>query len=221
MFSLFRHLDFKLKRKPRFCAGKIAAGFTLIEMMVTVAMAAIIMAVVLFENTKFNNSIILTNAAYEVALTVRQAQVFGLSSRAVSTGSTQRPYGVYVSIVNDGERKYAHLFADTDTPLGSNNVVFQLSEEITGGVALGRGLVIKDICFKEGVDLNCGSIIPGDMYKSVTIFFRRPNPEAVIRRSDGTINTASFVEIVLGPFDNDTDRRCVKIYNSGQVSVKC
>jgi prepilin-type N-terminal cleavage/methylation domain-containing protein len=187
---------------------KIKSGFTLIELMITIGIATAIMAVVLVENSKFNNSILLTNASYEVALTVRQAQVFGLSSRS-NTSGTFSAYGVKASVDNP---TVVQLFADVD-----NDSTYDNGEEVTGGVALGRGLQINKICYKEGGAMQCN----GNPRNEVTVIFKRPNPEALIFNANGNQpNNLSYVSIILGPKDDAVNVRCAVIYRSGQISVK-
>ncbi len=59
-------------------------GFSLIELIVVTGIFTVITAVVLANNAQFNNSVLLGNAAYDIALSVRQAQVYGLSTQAYS-----------------------------------------------------------------------------------------------------------------------------------------
>ena len=71
-------------------------GFTLIELLVTVSMFIIITSVVLVNFPSFSSKISLDNLAHEVALAVRQAQVFGVSSREFGVGSGIFPtHGVH------------------------------------------------------------------------------------------------------------------------------
>jgi prepilin-type N-terminal cleavage/methylation domain-containing protein len=228
MFSLFTRWGSSFKDRPRFYASKIAAAFTLVELMVTIAIATIIMSVVLISNSQFNSSIILTNAAYEVALAVRQAQAYGLSSKVVNVGASgaiNQAFGVYVSILSPDTSKYARLFADAN-----NDKLFSSNEEVTGGVALGRGLYIKDICYKIGGVEHCYSENPVtyDTYISTTILFIRPDPEARVRVAIGAGNAGTgnelgsvdSVKIVLGSQTDATAKRCVIVSKAGQISVK-
>ncbi|PIR44667.1 MAG: hypothetical protein COV10_03530 [Candidatus Vogelbacteria bacterium CG10_big_fil_rev_8_21_14_0_10_51_16] len=61
-------------------AGK--SGFTLLELMVTLAIFTIMTSAILANYPRFNNKIALEVLAQNVALAVRQAQVFGISIRA-------------------------------------------------------------------------------------------------------------------------------------------
>ena len=60
-------------------------GFTIVEVVIVVFMASIIASVVVIKYKNFSNSIQLENTALDVALSVREAQVFGISSRGTTT----------------------------------------------------------------------------------------------------------------------------------------
>lgn len=196
------HSDFK---------NKLIEGFTLIELMVTIAIVTVIMGIILIENSKFNDSIILTNTAYEVALVARQAQVFGLSSKAASSGTIYSGYGISASAVN-GENTVVHLFADTNS-----DGIYQSAEEITGGVQLGRGIRVTHICFNDGTQI-CNSTTDRS---TTNVIFKRPNPESDIRDGLGSIPVGvKQVQINVDTAASTNGRRCVLIYKSGQISVK-
>lgn len=201
-------------KKKLFCVKKkddLNQGFTLIELMVTIGIVTVMMGIILFENSKFNQSIILTNTAYEIALVARQAQVFGLSSRAnVSGSSFGQGYGISASSVA-GQNDTVRLFAD------NNNWYYEASEEITGGVKMGRGIRIVAVCFKTAT-LECNT----NNRTATNVIFKRPNPEANIRDSLGNeVPGVKSVNININTNDGIVaNMRCVVIDRSGQISVK-
>ena len=60
----------------------VVRGFTLIEMMVSVGIFALITTLIMVSGRSFGGSVLLTNLAYDVALSVRRAQTFGINVRA-------------------------------------------------------------------------------------------------------------------------------------------
>ena len=82
-------------------------GFTLIELLVCITIFVIMTALLLFKYGNFNQSVLLTNLAYDTALTIRTAQNYGLSVKAVkdasgadvicSSSNFQCAYGVMLS----------------------------------------------------------------------------------------------------------------------------
>jgi prepilin-type N-terminal cleavage/methylation domain-containing protein len=79
---------------------KLNSGFTLVEMMVVMTLVTILATVIIFNHQKFNDNLELTNLSYEVALSLRQAQVYGVSVKEFKEGTTEEqrfgtPYGVH------------------------------------------------------------------------------------------------------------------------------
>ncbi len=153
--------EWKHKRRTRGCQR----GFTLVEMTVTVAIFAIITTIVLVRNASFDNEVILNNLAYDIALSIREAQQFGINVRA-SEGVFDSAYGVHFDMDSD---TYV-LFNDRDGDDAYGET------ELVESFTLGRGARIGTIC-----DLESGSC----KIDSVDIVFRRPDPDAII--SGGTI----------------------------------
>ena len=75
-------------------------GFTIIELLVTVAIFSIITSVLLVNYPKFSSRILLENVAHDIGLSVRQAQTFGLNVRGVRIGATDifPTYGIHFSL---------------------------------------------------------------------------------------------------------------------------
>jgi prepilin-type N-terminal cleavage/methylation domain-containing protein len=93
---------------------KQTRGFTLIELLVVMAIMAIVSTIILSGNAKFGGIISLRNLAYDVALTMREAQTYGISARRFSSGgvTTFSPgYGVHIG--GAPATQYI-LFADTN-----------------------------------------------------------------------------------------------------------
>lgn len=76
-------------------------GFTLIELLVVLAIIGIIMVIVLTGQSSFNKTIILSNTAYDIALTLRDAESYGLGSRATAV-TANAGYGVHFQNASPG-----------------------------------------------------------------------------------------------------------------------
>ena len=61
------------------------AGFSLIELLVVTGVIAVISGLMLVSNSTFGGQILLQNLAYDIALTLRQAQVYGISVQRFGT----------------------------------------------------------------------------------------------------------------------------------------
>src|SRR3989344_4732921 len=67
---------------------KMKRGFTLVELIVVVAITTLISSIVVVGSSKFDGTILLTNLAYDVALSVREAQFAGLNVKVFQSGGT-------------------------------------------------------------------------------------------------------------------------------------
>ncbi len=175
-----------------------ARGFTIVELMVTVGIFAIITSVLLVRNSKFDDETLLQAAAYEVALSVRQAQNYGINVQGQG-GYFDKPYGIYFET---GAVSYV-LFTDTDDDGYYNS---QGGEELQT-FTLGRGFQIAQVCITDGV---CDAGVT-----SASIVFRRPEPEAIIMLSDGT--THPFLTVVLS--SPRGGERYIVVRQTGQIAV--
>lgn len=194
MYIPFRHSAHHTHRLVR-------QGFTLIELLVSVAIITFITAVALVQHSQFNSTIALTNLAYEVALSVREAQTLGVSSRIVDGSSSN--FGVHVNTVNPSQ--YV-LYADVN-----NNNTYE-GTELVLGFDITQGNRIARFCVQDGGGEECSDDINGP--ERLDILFERPNPDAEIY-ADGELFSSAI--IYLSSRINET--RCIEVQQTGQVSV--
>jgi len=154
-------------------------GFLLIEMLVAVAVVLIVATIAITERDDFSHAVALDNVAYEVALAIRQAQSYGISSRGSDIGDDvyDFSYGVYIDVVASQQTfRLARYSTDPDgTDPNQKEVVeeYQLPERME----------FVDFCLFD-LDLDetgadCSSEDGG------IILFTRPNPDANFFTSDG------------------------------------
>lgn len=193
-------------------------GFTLIELLVVVAIIVVISAVVLTDNNRFGGVVLLNNLAYDVALSVRQAQVYGIAVSRTSTGSFNAGYGVHFDTANPAD--YI-LFADSINANGVLDCSSPTNCETVSDTQIQRGFKIVKLCAPEGTDASsCNAV------DQLDIVFIRPEPDAYI--SDN--NAATFnAGISNGTSDASArivlesprgDIKSVIVENSGQISVQ-
>jgi prepilin-type N-terminal cleavage/methylation domain-containing protein len=207
----------------------LKAGFTLVELLVTITIFVLLTGVVLFSQSKFNSTILLTNLAYDTALTIRQAQTYGINIKEFNTGSQGQfvPYGVHFDLTAPAS---FILFANLDYDFANetdDGIYDRIS--INPGISLAscqtengcvnrysikRGNTISDLCVdKTGTtDGDCSTPT------SLDIVFKRPNPDAFIRINNGgtTYNDAT---IVLKGADGVSIRK-VFVQSNGLIEIK-
>lgn len=190
----------------------------MIEIITVIAIFGIVSSVVLFNHGKFTSETILTNMAYEVALSVREAQVYGVSVRAGESASFDVPYGIYIPPISGNDTKEYILFADYDS---SNNFSdpsceIGVGEECITPYTFQRNIFISGTDVQSGNSENC---VPGGVPNSgMHIVFVRPNPEPVL--SIGSDPSDTFTQVQITIETTDGAKRYIVISNNGQISVQ-
>ena len=106
MFSLFSNSKVSEHLNPS------RAGFSLIELMVSISIIVLVVAVIIVQQTSFNGSVLLRNEAYEVALTLRNIQLSAVSA-SVNNGSFRALYGAHFNIDTLANGRFS-IFKDAD-----------------------------------------------------------------------------------------------------------
>jgi prepilin-type N-terminal cleavage/methylation domain-containing protein len=187
-------------------------GFTLIELMVTVSIFVFMTALMLAKYGNFNQSVLLTNLAYDVALTVRMAQTYGLSVQGQSQ-NFQYAYGI--------DFCGSSAASDCKSPNTSNQQIVLFIDRNSNGVYdlgdllpistynIKRGATVSQICISES---DCS----GNKVNYAGISFMRPNPDAIICASGSC--SITYIKITVQATDGNT--RNIVVRHTGQVSVE-
>ncbi|MEK7501417.1 MAG: type II secretion system protein [Patescibacteria group bacterium] len=181
-------------------------GFTLVELLVTTSIFVFITALLLTKYGNFNQSVLLTNLAYDIALTIRTAQTYGLSVQKSTGSATQFKYAYGVHF--DGNNQSFIFFTDSDPDNG--NKIYTNNDVKISTYNIKRGAKILGFCTSD----SCGNA--PENIDSVDISFLRPNPDAQIC-VDGTCGQ-SYLKIIVQAIDDST--RNIVIRRTGQVSVE-
>lgn len=183
-------------------------GFTLIEMLVSLAIFALMTSLLLAKYGNFNQGVLLTNLAYDVALTIRNAQSYGLNAKSAqrnldafqqSTGGGS--YGVHFTTT---DKTHFTFFVDAN-----NNGIYDDVGADLGVTSIKRGSSVSNLCVAAASP--CGV---GNNVTSLDISFVRPDPNAIIK-SGGV--TYDYAEITVKASDGTT--RVISIRSNGQISV--
>lgn len=191
-----------LKNKKK---SKTILGFTIIELIVTTGIFALITSMMLVRDAKFNSEVKLGNLTYEVALAVRQAQIFGTGVKEYGSGNFNVGYGVHFDTANN---KSFVLFADVN----KNNVYDGTSEIVEIVNMMGSNFISKFCIFSLSGNETCS-----DGGSKLDIIFKRPNHNAIIT-SDITLGQNESVRIYISSTDGEEKSVLVKFV--GQISVE-
>src|SRR3989344_4450739 len=185
-------------------------AFTLIELLAVTAIIVVVSSVVLINNNRFGGVVQLENLTYDVALSVRQAQVYGISVQRSKEGDFSSAYGMHFSI--DNPREYV-LFADG----GAKNGIYDDSSEDVSPYTIRSGFKVSDLCATSPQGSEACGISPLD------IVFKRPEADAWISAGNnacsyGSGTCAVSARIVLKSPRNDM--MSVLVGANGQISVQ-
>ncbi len=212
-------------------------GFTLIEMLIVVAIFAVVATVLLFNYSDFSTSVGVRNLAQEIGLSVRKAQSYATSVRTINGTSgvlsnTYPAFGIAFSVDAGAAQKYGptknnfDLFADvspsddriTNNMYDNNGVCGApgQGQECVEDFGINTSNNIVSLCSDVPVANSCMTPETGG---SATVVFHRPSPDAVICVStiDCALRKASYLKItVRSPKGLE---RVVTVWNTGQISV--
>lgn len=185
---------------------KFCRGFTLVEMLVSVGIFMILTSMVVYNYSDFNSNIIVTNVAYDVALALRQAQVYGLSVRG-NTSVFSAGYGINI---NKTKLSELVLFADLN-----NNGLYDQSDSKVETFSFPPNYRISDFCFGSDENtLACGSSLA---VTDLAVVFERPNPDAIIKDSNGDSYGVAKITVTS---PSGARSKSVFVYSTGQISVR-
>ena len=200
---------------------KSGAGFTLIEMLVVVGIIVIVTSTVLANNSKFGGTILLQNLAYDIALSSREAQIYGVSVRRFTTSFTA-PFGMHFDVSTLQSSQAYTIFADAGATGGGNGHYDCASPgtsdcELVQTTNITRGFYIGQVCVTPATgNEDCTN-------KILDIIYKHPEPDAYIYAcatsatcgSPGTQYARARI-VVMSP-RGDTMNICVDL--NGQISV--
>ncbi len=186
-------------------------GFTLIELIVVMTISTIIMTALIIQQSKWNDSLAVNTQAYELALMIRQAQIYSLGVREDTFGAGDKfdvGYGVYIDEDLPGQYIF---FADKNKDLKYDSGEAQETKTFT------RGVTIYKFC---GVG-NPQSCSDSGALNQINISFFRPGSGASIRFLNNGGNTVNGINppatIYLKSLKGQ--EASIKLEANGQVSV--
>ena len=174
--------------------------------MVSVAVLVIITTIALVNNSRFGGTILVTNLAYDIALSMRQAQVFGLSVKEVTPGGGEFQAGYGVHFANSTPTTYI-LFADRNF-----NLRYDGASENIEIYTISRGNRINAFC----------ATLPSEVEKCapdigiLDIVFERPNPDALFATDILTDTYGAARVVVRSPQGIE---KTISVSSTGQISV--
>jgi prepilin-type N-terminal cleavage/methylation domain-containing protein len=208
-------------------------GFTLVEMLVCLAIIGVLSVILVISQTNFNRTNILTDTSYTVALSVREAQTLGLSSRTFS-GVANAGYGVHFGDSTSYYDQFAdilpaapgdqahpatcpgHASAASLPDSRPGNCYEDSASEQVRRYTLSQGYTISKICGSTDGGTTWGFCSAPGQGNTLDIIFERPNTQSVITfNAGGAAYSAAAVDI-LSP---QGGLRCIITTQLGEITV--
>lgn len=199
--------------------------------MVVLAIITIISLIIVTNQGAFNRTLLLENTAYDVALTLRSAETYGLGNR-IAGSIANAGYGLDFQKATPGSFT---LFADT-SPLSSDpsachpnpnpsapnarpgNCVYDANQgEKVTGYTLGNGITISDFCAytPNTLSWSCAS---GSL-TSLDIVFSRPNPDPFMSVNGYYSATFPITKACIALTSQQGGARFVSVAASGEITA--
>ena len=181
------------------------SGFTLFELLISMAIIGIVTAIVVLRYGAFYSSVLLKSQAYELALDIREAQVFAVSTR-LQFSEYREEYGIYLdtSLPNTYQ-----LFLDNGT---SEPAAYNEDEEIGNTFVIDSRFRISGICVND-----CSQTV-----SNLSLSFKRPNFDtiAAYRNESGVAVQVNNARIEIQSVVDEEAIMAVEVTATGQISVK-
>ena len=159
-------------------------------MLVVLAIITIITTIAITSQSTFNKTLILKNTAYDVALSIRSAESFGIGSRVSTSGATNAAYGVHFTKATNSfivfadtspgdagnDANHCHGLppsGDATAPdaLYGNCVYTSGADVLVQTYTLGNGISVSNLCTSAN-----GGQCSNSGLTTLDIVFARPNP---------------------------------------------
>lgn len=169
------------------------------EMIIVIGIFAALTLIFLFNYKDFSISVETKNVAYEVALSIREAQISGISAK-IGSGDYNTPYGVYFSSPPNNSFE---TFID-----GNNNGLFQKSESVDT-LRIGNNINITGIKVGNGSTCTIAS--------NVSVTFKRPDIDAIIKTTSSSNH--ELLQLTIQSLRSSDFNKYIIVRSAGQVYV--
>ena len=208
-------------------------GFTLVEMLVVLAIIIVITGLVFSSQSSFNKSLVLANTAYDVALTLHSAQTYGPGSRSSAAGMANVGYGVdfqsatpsVFTFFSDSYPSlgFTGLFCHqpiTGTPSDRpGNCAYEANQnEKVVSYTMNNQITVGDFCAYTSIGIPLCSVAHGGGLSSLDIVFARPNPSQPFISTNG-LYSAAWTKACLTIASSQGASRSVTVTASGEITT--
>ncbi|MBN2093792.1 MAG: prepilin-type N-terminal cleavage/methylation domain-containing protein [Candidatus Zambryskibacteria bacterium] len=188
-----------------------SGGFTLIELLVSISIAMIIITVFVMQQRQWDEQLAVNTEAYELALMIRQAQIYSLGVKGqlgVAGDIFNVGYGIYM---RQGLSDKYIFYADKN-----HNEKYDAGEEIET-TKFDKGITIKDVC---GSVKNWCFEGGGSLFQADIRFFRPDTAAKILLTNVGGIDKDFPPVKITLQSAGGSKTSLITVDASGQVSVQ-
>lgn len=182
-------------------------AFSLVELLVVISIFSLISLVILANHSRFNSSVLLTSLSYDIALSIRQAQVYGLSVRGFDPGTGVNTFQVGYGLRFNSTGSYT-FFADTN-----KSKTYDSGDTVLSTYTLSHTHSIKRFCATTAEQVEVCS--DSGALPELDVVFYRPDPDAIISAGGATRYSSAKIVVTSG-----SQTRTVVVASTGQISVQ-
>ncbi len=199
-------------------------GFSLLEMLISIAIISLILAVVVLNQGDFTDQFSLSTNASDLELQIRQAQVYGVSVKefAPSSNDFTSHYGVSTSAMQ-GSASYFIFFGDRGAQNGiydgDASCVVGGASECIAKFSFTRGVKVNQVC---ALKLNSQAECAPEVGRA-DITFNRPEPAAnfsLFNSQGNQNNIGQVIGVRIELISLKGRTKSVYVYSTGQISVQ-
>lgn len=228
---------------------KASSGFALIELLVAVAVFGIISAFVLLAYNRVSGQLFLTTLAYEIALSFREAQSYGVSVHEFANQGQTATFDVGYGLHFDRGSLFTYaLFADVGGTGGDGRIsgLFGSAYNENGCLNTVECLSVSRLVKGNRIYKFCGVLSSGDGGRDVAdsakreecsmdstppsnpppnitsldVTFLRPNPDAIIKTDRTSPSGPSYKAARVYVISPTGEKRVIEVTTTGQISIK-
>lgn len=210
-------------------------GFTLVELLVVAAIILVITAVIFTGQGNFNNSVLLSSTTYDIALSFRDAETYGLGTRAQG-GIANAGYGL--DFQSGASHSYT-FFADSDPPPGNSDAchplptngasapnaypgdcVYSQSDGTVSVYQLGNSIGVNKFCASSdnGASWTCSTDASNPL-NQLDIVFLRPNATPFISENGDYDALSPPTNACLQIAAPGGASQYINVYQTGQITI--
>ena len=186
------------------------AGFTVIELMVTITIVVLVTGIVLIQYSSFNSSVLLTSQAYQTAFDLRETQSLAISAKG-KNNTFREEYGLYFNTT--APHQYI-LFQDNDDLVPAQ---YDSNEAIGAPTIVDPRFQVSRVCVSTGAIETCGG--GSTDVDSLAISFERPDFDAAFYSTGPNVSNIQTALIYITSISDASASKIVRVSTSGQISV--